>query len=435
MIKFIPFLALFTACPLTSKPCEPAPTPTPIVIASVTPTATPTPVATDFPGWVTFVVEHRRQTDQLPRQMYALLPNEIKRSWSYYSCWTNPPPTENAVLFAAYSGYDAWQYSDPVLSKVIDGKYAETRSCIEKAYLAAPKQKIVTHMVIADSPTPGFVQGLIKDRIQPEQDKVSDKYKQPRAAVGFGYDELAVTSMAFSLGNRDVDIIISNPEAKAFWEGSNLIKDLIVQKSVEIGLTQKAGSPFRILVLTRRPGGDNSDFQPNDEAQRKFDAEFMSKNPVTETTAIVDARLYNGAWDARALPKSCEYLAAGAWGTFGNSFGSTAGIAKILLGVDKDTRKKLLLEAIGHDVFFQGYEEFQRNSLVHGMFKSEKITYDHNDKYPGSEADLKKAYIIVNKFVNQRMQEHFADTDCFKGKSITLTPQRNTLFEAVGEVR
>jgi hypothetical protein len=305
---------------------------------------------------------------------------------------------------------------------------------MESAYKAAPKQKITTHFVIADSPTPGFVQGLIRDRIQPAQDKISDKYKQPRAPVGFGYDELAVTSMAFALGTKDVDIIISNPDAPMFWEGSAAAKDLIAQKMVEIGLTQKSGSPFKILVLTRRPGGDNSDFQPGDEAQRKFDATFMAKNPITETTAIVDARLYNGAWDSRALPKSCDYLAAGAWGTFGNSFGSTAGIAKILLGVDKETRKKLLLESVAHDVFFQGYETFQRNHLVHSLFKAAKITYNHEDQYPGSDADIKKAYEIVNMEVNQYKKDHFKDTDCFKGKSNTLTPQRKTFFEAVSNL-
>ena len=159
----------------------------------------------------------------------------------------------------------------------------------------------------------------------------------------------------------------------------------------------------------------------------------MAKNTVTETTAVIDSRLYNGAWDSRVLPKSCDYLAFGAWGTFGNSFGSTAAIAKIMLGAPKETRKQLLLEAIAHDAFFQGYEEVQRNAAIHAQFKNAGMTYMHYGDY--NKTDLVKAYDILNKYANKRMSEHFSGTTCFDGKKITLTPQRAKLFEAVSNLR
>lgn len=441
MKKYVLYSAsvLCFSCIKVSEPCNPVPTSTPTsmptVIETSVPTIVPTVVETEIPfaGWETFVVEHRRQTDQLPLQMYALLPNDIKKKWSFYSCWTKAPPTENAVLFAAYGGFPESAYSDPDQIDEINRRHQETRDCMETAYKNNLNQKITTHFVIGDSPTPGFVQKLIKENLQPKQDAVSRKYNQPIAPIGFGYDELAVTAMAYSLGNKEVDVIISNPDAPMHYEGSAPAKELIKAKMVEIGLTQKAGAPFKILLLTRRPGGDNSDFQSNDEAQRKFDAEFMAKNTITETTAIIDSRLYNGAWDSRTLPKTCDYLAYGAWGTFGNSFGSTAAIAKILLGASKEVRKQLLLEAIAHDAFFQGYEDVQRNSFIHNQFKNAGLTYMHYGDY--NKTDLDKAYLILNNYANKRMNEHFTGTDCFAGKKVILTPQRPKLFEAISEVK
>jgi len=437
-MRYLPLLAIAGCVQQDCPPCANTPTPTEAPTATPTeiPTTVPTVVVTTVPteepfaGWETFVVEHRRQTDQLPRQMYALLPNEIKRKWSFYSCWTKAPPTENAVLFAAYGGFAESAYSDPAQLAEINRRHQETRDCMEAAYKSNPNQKITTHFVIGDSPTPGFVQKLIANNLQPKQDAVSKKYNQPVAPIGFGYDELAVTAMAYSLGNQDVDVIISNPDSPMHYEGSAPAKELIKAKMQEIGLTQKAGAPFKILLLTRRPGGNNADFQSNDELQRKFDAAFMAANTITNTTAIIDSRLYNGAWDSRILPKSCDYLAFGAWGTFGNSFGSTAAIAKILLNANKETRKQLLLEAIAHDQFFQGYEEVQRNSVIHNLFKAQGMTYMHYGDY--NKTDLVKAYSILNSYANKRMNEHMPE--CFAGKKVTLTPQRAKLFEAVSEV-
>jgi hypothetical protein len=422
------------------KPCtEPEPTATAVSSPANTATAVTTPTQTatavsepPFPGWQTFVVENRRQTDQLPRQMYAILPNEIKRKWSFYSCWTKAPPTENAVLFAAYGGFPEEAYSDPAQKDEIARRHQETRDCMESAFKANPKQKIKISFVIGDSPTPGFVQKLIRDDLQPKQNLVTKKYGQVSVPIGFGYDELAVTSMAYALGNVDADVIISNPEARMHYEGSEQIKNLIGLKLAEIGITNKPGAELKILVLTRRPGADNLDFQANDELQHKFDAVFLAKNTITETTAIIDARLYNGAWDTKILPKTCDYLAVGAWGTSNNVIGSTASIAKILLRASKETRKQLLLEAISHDFFFQGYEEVQRNNYIHNQFKSQGLTYSHYGDY--SSTDLVKAYKIINEYANKRMNEHFAGTDCFSGKKVTLTPQRPKLFEAISEV-
>lgn len=430
-------LASFALAACTMPTMEdPSKTPTPVATESPTPVVeTPKPTATPIVSnyYETFVVEHRRQTDQLPIQMYKLLPAQIRKEWSFYSCWTKAPPTKNAVLFAAYGGFSEESYADPKQLPVIEARHQETRDCMEAAYKANTSQKITTHFVIADSPTPGFVQKLIATNLQPKQDAVSKKYGQPTAPIGFGYDELAVTAMAYSLGNVDADIIVSNPDAKMFWEGSDLAKNLIPAKLAEIGLKQKAGSLLRILVLTRRPGGDNLDFTTNDTAQQKFDAEFMKRNVVTSNTAIIDARLYNGAWDVRSLPKRCDYLAYGAWGTFGNSFGSTAAVAKILFatGAFPATRTKLLLEAVAHDAFFQGYEEVQRNSAIWKSFTDAGISYDHYADY--SESDLKKAYSILNAYANKRMSEFFPK-ECFAGKKVALTPQRPKLFEATSIV-
>ena len=429
-------LLLCVGC--VQKPCtEPEPTatavssPTNTATAVTTPTQTATAVETPFAGWETFVVESRRQTAQLPRQMYAILPNEIKRKWSFYSCWTKSPPTENAVLFAAYGGFSEEAYSDPQQKDEIARRHQETRDCMESAFKANPNQKIKISFVIGDSPTPGFVQRLIRDDLQPKQDAVTRKYGQQSVPIGFGYDELAVTSMAYSLGNVEADIIISNPEARMHYEGSEQIKNLIGLKLAEIGITNKPGAELKILVLTRRPGADNVDWQSNDHLQRDFDANFMAKHVLDKNTAIVDARLYNGAWDSRAIPKTCEYLAYGGWGTFGNSFGSTVAIAKILYAT-KANPKPYLLEAIAHDVFFQGYEEAQRMGMKNKI-EALGIRYQHYHMY--SNAEMEKITPVVNTWVNQRMREHFNGTDCMVEKIIDIQPQRNMLFEGISNLK
>jgi hypothetical protein len=420
------------------KPCtEPEPTatavssPTNTATAVTTPTQTATAVETPFAGWETFVVESRRQTAQLPKQMYAILPNDVKRKWSFYSCWTKAPPTKNAVLFAAYGGFAESAYSDPKQKDEIARRHQETRDCMESAFKANPNQKIKISFVIGDSPTPGFVQKLIANDLQPKQDAVTKKYGQQSVPIGFGYDELAVTSMAYALGNVNAEVIISNPEARMHYEGSEQAQMLIGLKLAEIGVTNKPGSELKILVLTRRPGADNIDFQSNDTAQRDFDAKFLAQHAVNATTAIVDARLYNGAWDSRAIPKTCDYLAFGGWGTFGNSFGSTVAIAKILYAT-KAPSKQYLLEAVAHDVFFQGYEEAQRAGLK-TRIEALGIQYQHYHEY--TNAEMARITPVVNTWVNQRMREHFDGTDCMIGKQIDLQPQRNMLFEGLSNLR
>ncbi len=365
----------------------------------------------------------------MPKQMYALLPDDVKSQWGYVFCGYGVPPTKNILLFDNYTGFqDANVYPDWAQER-----HNNTITCIENVLKNYSDRSITLQVTQGDSTNRNFALEIRK-KLQARQDAITDKYRVKRAPITFGADEQATQGMAFSLGSVEADVIISNPDAKQHYDGDVPAKDLVAAKLGQIGLVQKAGAPLRILVLTRRPGGDIVDWQADDTAQQAFDRDFLLKNTVDANTAIVDARLYNGAWDSKSAPKRCDYLAYGAWGTFGNSFGQTASIAKILykLNVNADTKRRLLLEAVGHDVFFQGYDDAQRRGF-RDIVERAGYTYMHYDEY--SWSDAKKIYVLLNDYVNKRMTDHFKATGCFDGKKILLTPQRPALFEAISEIK
>lgn len=445
MIKYIPFCALLTACPLTSIQTPPAPTPTVTATAVSTPVVTATAVSTPavtekpFAGWQTYITDERRQTQQLPNQMYSLIPNSTKKEWAYVFCpwWGQanvPSEPKNILLFANYTGfqdkdiYPAWAQE----------RHQKTLGCLEAVFKTrARMQNIILQTTQGDSTNADFSL-KIRALVQEKQNALTAKYGVKPATITYGADEQAVVGMAYSLGQATpVDIIISNPLAKQHYDGDRTAKELVEAKLHELGMVQVKGAELKILVMTRRPGADNVDYQSDDTEQYKFDEDFLRQNPVHTNTVIVDMRLYNGAWDIRSAPKRCDYLAFGSWGTAENSFGSTAAIGKILYKVNAsaEVKKQLLLEAVAHDAIFQGYAEVQRNPAFHALLKAGGgiSPYDHWSNYPWDVAN--KSYEVLNKYVNKRMQEHFSGTDCMKGKTIKLTPQRPALFEAISEIK
>jgi hypothetical protein len=404
-------------------------TASPVENATPTPTAPPEKLDADAPkapGWVTFITDNRRQTEQMPKQMYALLPEKIKGKWGYVFCGNDIPPTKNILLFDNYTGFqDTAVYPDWAQER-----HNNTIACIEGILKKYPERIITLQVTQGDSTNRAFALEIRK-KLQERQDAITDKYRINRANITFGADEQAIQAMAYSLGPVEVDIIVSNPDAGQHYDGDRPAKELIAAKLGQIGLVQKAGAPFRVLVFTRRPGGGIVDWQADDKAQQIFDQTFIEQNPITKDTAIVDARLYNGAWDSTSAPKRCDYLAYGGWGTFGNSFGQTASIAKILYKLKAD-RKQFILEAVAHDVFFQGYNDAQRRGF-RDIVEKAGYTYMHYDEYSWENA--KKIYVLLNDYVNKRMTDYFKGTGCFDGKKILLTPQRPALFEAISELK
>jgi hypothetical protein len=445
---YIPLIALTVyGCPTIDTTTPPSPvitaTPTPVATALPTaiPTATPAPVVVEkpFAGWQTYITDERRQTQQLPNQMYELLPNATKREWAFSFCpwWGNanvPSEAKNILLFANFTGFQ----DKDVYPDWAQERHNKTISCLETVFQARAKSKnIVLQTTQGDSTNADF-SITIRKKVQEKQDAITAKYGVKPATITFGADEQAVVGMAYSLGQATpVDIVVSNPLAKQHYDGDRTAKELIEAKMHDLGMVQVKGAELKILVLTRRPGADNVDFQSNDTEQAKFDREFLSKNPIHTKTIVVDMRLYNGAWDMGSVSKRCDYLAFGGWGTAENSFGSTAAIGKILYKVNAsaDVKKRLILEAVAHDAIFQGYAEVQRNKEFHALLKAGggPSPYEHWNNLPQAVAD--KSYIVLNNYVNKRMQEHFAGTDCMKGKTIKLTPQRPALFEAISELK
>ena len=107
------------------------------------------------------------------------------------------------------------------------------------------------------------------------------------------------------------------------------------------------------------------------------------------------------------------------------------------LNGSRPAAKRLLLEAVAHDVFANGYFEAQRGELkrrVNALSASTGVSYNHHPGY--READANAVYDIfqtVNSFVNERIKLHFSGSGCLAANEaapIQINAQLWRHFEA-----
>lgn len=259
-------------------------------------------------------------------------------------------------------------------------------------------------------------------------------------ALGWGADETATIALSRHLPTWDVRVAVENPDAQHHYDGMRTTSEILAEKLPVLRLHDvgDAAVPteFEVAVLTRRPGGTANDYQANDAAQASLDDSFLAPFKNYDANgrrklAIVDARIFNGAWDKRSALPHCDYLAFGSWGTFGNVLGSTLAAARIMNAYGTDAvRRQLYLEAVAHDVFANGFAEAQRGDL-RNMVEAQlgAGTWSHWAGYT-DVATTVAVFDILNGLVSTKMQSHFAGSGCVDNRSFRFTPQLWRTFES-----
>ena len=258
--------------------------------------------------------------------------------------------------------------------------------------------------------------------------------------LGWGADETTAIALSRHLPTWQVRLYMENPNAQHHYDGMRTTAEILSEKMPVLRLQEVGpGSPppeIEIAVLTRRPGGSADDYQAGDAEQAALDDAFLSQFDGFDAArrsrlVIIDARIFNGAWDKRSALPHCDYLAFGSWGTFGNVVGSTLAAARLLhVYGTPATRRQLYLEAVAHDVFANGYAEAQRGELrdqVNAQLGAG--AFSHWAGYHDVPT-TKAVFDILNALVSPKMQSHFAGADCVDGRTYRFTPQLWRTFES-----
>jgi peptidoglycan hydrolase-like protein with peptidoglycan-binding domain len=410
-----------------------------------------------------FVLGPRRQVDSLVRQMYSLLPTQdtafiITDRLVQYPEEYLPyiAGSQNVVFIGSFGGiglgtsYPDW---------AIERHKRELWQLEQSIRLAQAMQKNISLIVIAMGDSPNTQAVTVRTQLQGKLDTLLNQYNLSHLIkpITWGADEAVLMAFAQTLPNTKVLVRISNPDCHHHYEGGengSTSKEILDKKLTTVGLTKvnpawefdtdfvtnNTNWDFEVAILTRRQGGSIHDYQTNDQQQAQLDTTFLNRYSQYSAQqrsklAIIDGRLFNGAWDARSVLPYCDLLAFGSWGTMGNVIGATLAIAKILFHAKNSiAQRQLYLEAVAHDVFANGYKEAQRGALKQQV--QEHFAFAHNGQLSINpdifydEQQIAKVFKILNELVNRRMQEYFTESDCLEGRSFHFTPQLWRTFES-----
>lgn len=390
-----------------------------------------------------FVLGPRRQVDSMVRQLYLLLPAEVRRETAFVipdRFVQNPEGYYNYlksrrhwVIAASFVGVgDATNAQSSTLVKARARHERELWSLRKTIEAAQIMQRPVKDVVLGLGDSLTAYGNTVRGELQQRANALLGEFGLAPAVVAFGADELVALGMARQLPVIGIRVKFTNPHARHHWDGRNTTVDLINEKLRQAGAVVDDSNPrLEVVVFSRRPGAEDI-YAHGDKAQKDFDSPMIESlrtrtSEEARKTVVIDARTYNGSWDARAFAGRCDLMAYGAWGTFGNMAGQTLATAKILLHAGRrEAARQLLLEAVAHDAVAIGYEE---SRVLHARLAAQGISWK---AYAGSanQGVVARVFSEMNGFVNQRMGQVFADASCFSGRSVRLTPQLWRTFES-----
>lgn len=390
----------------------------------------------------TYVLGPRRQVDSLVRQLFALLPTQ-DTAFIIAERFVQFPEEHlatlskfsKAVVVQSFVGIGkATEYPDWAQAR----HQKELWRLEQSIRLLQAKNLQIVGVVSAMGDSSSHVAKDVRNQIEKQLHQLLDKYdlsglKQP---VTWGADELIAMAIAQTLPTTKVRIRIANNDTQLWYDALRSPSEVLAAKLPALGLQQVEDDwDFEVAILTRRKDGITKDYQANDSQQAALDQEFLKpyKNYSSEQRqklAIIDGRLFNGAWNKDSVLPYSDLLAFGSWGTFGNAVGSTLATAKVLFHAQNlAAQKQLYLEAVAHDVFANGYAEAQRSGFKDKLKHDAGITFNHYQGY-GDVATVRKVFEILNQYVNQRMQAHFAGNSDVKDRVFRFTPQLWRTFES-----
>jgi hypothetical protein len=421
-----------------------------------------------------FIMSGRRQTDQMVRNLYAMMPESIRAS--------------TAFLMPDRVAQDPRAYLDYIRSKqrvVLIGSFKGARSItavgsnasalMQRQYQAMQTRqhrelfKLRTTLALVDSmkiPVTDVFYAMgdsktqfalnIRGELQIRLNQVLQGaglgalVSNGSSTLTWGADELAAVAFAKLLPLRKVYIEASNMDAKHVWDALSTTSTIIAEKLPTLNLQRvfvASEADFEVHILNREPGvftlfNQNQvseaalTYPPESAAASEFAAQaahddiFAAKLRGFDAarrarTVLIDARVPNGAWDAKATTASTDWLVFSAWGTFANNFALAVAQGKIAhharsvgaagginanLNINANVRR-MYLEAVAHDVYANGYLHGQRARANDGVtsFKERLsaagVTFVHQQGYSANSTYT--VFKTLNTHVNEAMKRQF----------------------------
>ncbi len=393
------------------------------------------------PTYPPFVLGPRRQTDVMVRQLYQLLPANIRASTAFVIAdrLAQAPDAylpyiqsrQRIVIIGNFVGIgSATSDQDWFLQRHATELWMADVSV--RLAQAAGLEVAAVHYTMGDSSSSYAAD--VRDRLQGQLDARLAKLglSELPASISWGADESVAIAFAAMLPPMTVHIEYETDTCRHYYDGNKTSAEVIAGKLPELGLVAvDDDADFDVFVLTNATDSDGAFPDPSSQRaldETRFGAYRSLPAPQRRRLAIIDGRMFNGAWDAYSAPPHCDYLAFGSWGTFANKVGSTLATAKILAHADNPAaQRQLLVEAIAHDVYANGYRDGR--TVFSPVLADRGVTFDHFYGYDDA-ADVTTVFDVVGDHVASSMASQFADSTCLGGRSLRVTPQLWRTFES-----
>ena len=333
----------------------------------------------------------------------------------------------------------------------------------------------------------------VQANLQKRVDNIADAAGINRFKISMGADEVAHVAFAATLPKQTVFVgLYHNFNVEHTYDGKKMTKAIIAEKFAEMNLTpvydesKRLDADFEVYIYNRHPGTytkiDNAcelalpDCHNKAAAARalqdKADAGDVAGSPHFGKTfreyiggqidsalaqragwtrdqaqgrmAVLDLRMPNGAWNIKSVPYSAsKLLHYSGWGTMANSLGMSVASSKILVHKSRESElgkaiaaanaRRMTIEAIVQDNFVIGYQFGQRTGTtalpsLRDRFTSAGINYSNYQSYE-TEAELKKAFGIVNTHANSLMETYKSLINSVVDYKVRVTPQFWRHFE------
>ncbi len=426
-----------------------------------------------------YVFSPRRQTDQMVRQAYRLLPPELKRDVAFVNAQRVAQDPEAAVramygkkevvIVGSFKGVNKTTQRDSKVESIHVQEMAALNISLQLARAMGVKVRDVVYGMGDSSPhlvnqhnVHNKFADAEKNRLQGEMRNVLSSYGYTRReTLLWGADELMVSAFAAQLPKQTLSVTLQNPNSKSYYDNNATADKLAIDAAEKVGLTIVApgrSADIELRAFTLEPGANSSDDQTFPDrkefaVQHRSDQRFarelqqLSKSTLARTV-VIDARLVNGALDDTSLPPTTDLLGYSAWGSTGNNFGQGLAMAKIVAfartraeqsgsgqqrAYVNAARRQLLIESIAHDQFFLGQLD-GAGSATHKGFRGNALgTWLRDNGLPTapgaglSEVQLVGLYRFASGYASQRLHRKYPGL----AGNVSFAPQPyNRRFEA-----
>jgi Protein of unknown function (DUF4127)/Copper amine oxidase N-terminal domain len=406
-----------------------------------------------------FVLSARRQTDQMARTAYLLLPASVRQTTAFVFVDRLAQSPEiyipylakkqRVILIGTFMGLGGIKARDDAKHNALKIRHARELFKLRASVALVKSMGLQVTDVLwsigdthTDDPALQSLYTELATTLQSRYDRIMDAagLAAIKRRLSYGGDELALVAFAQAAGAPiKAYVEYTDPNAKPRYDGGATAAQLVASKFAEAGVTvtaTPADAAFEFYVISRPPETTENLASLAVETQM---AQRIQALPAARRAKayIVDMRYPNGAVNADMVPPSCDYLGFSGWGTGANAIGTAVGTAKLLtLNGNRDAAKRLLLEAVAFDVFANGYKEAQRGELrarVNAKLAPLGLGYNHHPGYAEAQADsVFDVFKIENAFVNERMKARFGASGCLPAVAspIRITAQFWRHFEA-----